>query len=404
MIEKISYVQARELLAEHVVPVETESVSLEQSVGRILAEDFFASQSVPPFDRSPYDGYAVRGEDTVYATCESPVELAILEEVPSGSIPSKTVKAGTAVKILTGAPIPAGADTVVMYEQTEFTQNMVKIFAPLKSGSNIVRAGEDVVQGQLLARLGVVIDVGLVGMLASQGVAYPRVFRRPCVSLISTGSEIREVGDSLGAGMIFNSNRYTIQAILNRIGCDVVYLGIAPDHTEAIAERISRGIALSDAVVLTGGVSAGDYDLTPSAMEQAGVELLARNVRMKPGMACAYGVKDGKLICGLSGNPAAAIANLSMVVLPALKKLCGVSSSVPSEISLTLVQPFEKSSRGTRMLFGRLTLERGQAYMELPLAQGNTILSGLVGCDVIAVVPAGSGPLEKGTTLKGYRI
>ncbi len=224
------------------------------------------------------------------------------------------------------------------------------------------------------------------------------------VALLSTGSELVEADAAPGAGKIRNSNRYMLEAALKQIGCEPVYLGIAGDSVADISARLNEGLAECDALVTTGGVSVGDYDLTPAAMERCGAETLFRGVDMKPGMACAYGVKEGKLICGLSGNPASALTNFYAVALPVLKKLTGRNTYLAQEIQIRLSNGFSKKSPKTRFLRGKLELKDGAVCMQLPKDQGNVVLSSTIGCDVMAVVPAGSGPLEAGTVLKGFLL
>lgn len=404
MLKNPDFVTARNLLLDIVQPVDTEERALSDCTGRILAESVSAAENVPPFDRSPYDGYAFRSEDTIEATKETPVTLYIIEEVPAGAVPTKVCTKNTAVKILTGAPIPEGANAVINYERTEFTESSVKLFAPVKSGENIVRKGEDVRKGDILIRQGQPIDPGTAGTLASQGVSRPKVYRRPKVGVISTGNEVIEVGTPLAPGKIYNSNRYTLTAALQEIGCESIYLGLAGDCPEAISELLKKGLAECDAVVTTGGVSVGDYDFTPDAMEKAGVKILFRGVDLKPGMACAYGEKDGKLVCGLSGNPASSLTNFYVVAVPALKKLAGRSDYLPKEIQVTLNTDFKKKSPATRLLRGKLDISDGTVRLAIPKDQGNVVISSAIGCDGMAVVPAGSGPIAAGTPLKGFKL
>lgn len=404
MLKNPDYMTARDLLLDVARPVDTQELPLSACFGRVLAESVTAAENVPPFDRSPYDGYAFRSEDTDGTSRESPVTLRVIEEVPAGAVPTKGCTKNTAVKILTGAPIPEGADAVINYERTEFTESAVTIFAPIKSGENIVRAGEDVRKGDVLVRAGQVIDPGTAGTLAAQGIARPTVYRRPRVGVISTGNEVAEIGAPLAPGKIYNSNRYTLSAALWEIGCESVYLGLAGDSPEAIRELIGKGLADCDAVVTTGGVSVGDYDFTPDAMERAGVNILFRGVQMKPGMACAYGEKGGKLVCGLSGNPASSLSNFYLVAVPALKKLAGRSDCVPEEIPVTLAKDFKKKSPTTRLLRGRLDLSDGSVRLITPRDQGNVVISSAIGCDGMAVVPAGTGPIAAGTKLKGFKL
>lgn len=404
MKKNIDYLSARDLLLGLAGTVETERIPLEESAGRVLAQEVRALENVPAFDRSPYDGYAVRTADCLTASQDAPVTLRILEEIAAGAVPSMPLRAMTAAKILTGAPIPEGADAVVAYERTKFSETEVTIFEALQPGENIVRAGEDVQAGQLLAEAGMCIDAGLAGTLASQEIAEPSVYRLPRVGIISTGSEVVELGEPVPPGKIRNSNRYTLAAALRRAGCAPRYLGQARDCTQEIAALIAAGLDSCDAVLLTGGVSVGDYDLTPAAMELAGVEILVRGVDIKPGMACAYGVKAGKLVCGLSGNPASSVTNLYAVVLPALRRLSGRRDVLLPELTVTLAVDFGKKSRSCRLLRGRLELDDGTVKMHLPQDQGNVVISSAIGCDVIAVVPAGSGALKAGERLKGFLI
>lgn len=404
MMKNPDYVTARHLLLGAVRPVGTERIALSGSGGRILARDLTAAENIPPFDRSPYDGYAFRAADTAKASREQPAVLRVLEEIPAGCTPSAAVTEGTASRVMTGAPIPPGADAVIKYELAEFSGSTVALFSPAGSGENIVRAGEDVRKGDVLARAGEAIDPGIAGALAAQGIARPEVYRAPKIGILSTGSELAEAGEELEAGKIRNANRYILETAVRALGCGSVYLGIAGDDVEEICGMLRKGLAECDAVISTGGVSAGNYDLTPGAMEMAGVKLLFRGVDMKPGMACAYGVCEGKPVCGLSGNPASALTNFYALAAPALRKLMGRREPFLQEIRVTLSGGFGKRSPKSRFLRGRLELKNGVVCMSLPENQGNTAISSAVGCDVMAVVPAGSGPVCAGTVLEGFLL
>ena len=404
MLKNPDYTTARALLLKGVTPVDTERLSLSRCGGRVLAAELKAAEHIPPFDRSPYDGYALRAADTAAASREAPVTLRVLEEVPAGAVPAVPVTEGTATKVLTGAPIPVGADVVIMFEKTTFTAETVTIYNPLKSGENIIYTGEDVRRGDVLARCGEVIDPGLAGTLAAQGVAEPLVYKVPRVAILSTGSELVEADQAPSHGKIRNSNRYMLEGALKGLGCEPVYLGIAGDSVAEISALLNRGLEECDAVVTTGGVSVGDYDLTPKAMEESGVDILFQGVDLKPGMACAYGVLGGKPVCGLSGNPASSMTNFYAVAVPALKKLAGHREPQAKELRVTLAEGFSKKSPKTRLLRGTLDLSDGSVRMHLPKDQGNVVLSSTIGCNVMAEVPAGSGPISAGTELKGFLL
>ena len=404
MLKTPDYLTAQTLLLATVTPVDTEQVSLSSAQGRILAADVIAAESVPSFDRSPYDGYACRAADTAAASKHHPVTLRILEEVPAGAVPSIPVTAHTAVKILTGAPLPEGADAIVKYELTEFTKETVTLFSPLHSGENIVRAGEDVRRGDVLARCGTRLDPGLSGLLASQGITEPLVYRTPKVGILSIGNEVVDAEHVPAAGTIRDSNRYTLENAIRSLGCETVYLGIAKDSAEDLRDRILSALSCCDAIVSTGGVSVGDYDRMPEAMELAGTNLLFRGTAMKPGMACAYGICQGKPICALSGNPASSFTNFCVIALPALKKLMGHADPLPIPIRVTLSGGFRKPSPTARFLRGKLELADGHARMTISRSQGNAVLSSTIGCNVMALIPAGSGPIPSGTDLSAFLL
>ena len=286
----LEFQEAARLLAQQVTPVNLEYVPLTASLGRILGETVRAGSDVPPFDRSPFDGYAFRSEDSQTASPEHPVTLRILEEIPAGSVGKRRVVRGTAAKILTGAPIPVGADCVCKFEDTTFTDTSVTITRSYRSGGNIVLRGEDLTAGDIVARQGMVIDSALMGTLATQNVAEPKVYRRPLAGVITTGSELCAVGEALTGGKIVNSNRYTFQGVLQDAGCVTEFFGSPGDSVDEIAEVMASAGQACDLIVTTGGVSVGDYDLTPAALQAAGGEILIQNMQLKPGGKCCFGM------------------------------------------------------------------------------------------------------------------
>ena len=400
MLERPDFITARELLLDRTGVTGTEEVRLSGSAGRVLAQEIRAEEDVPGFDRSPYDGYAFRAQDTRGADAFHPVTLSVVDMIAAGDVPHADITIGTAARIMTGAPVPAGADAIVPYEVTKFSDTEVQIFHEAAEGQNIVRRGEDVRKGALLAASGIRIDAGLSGVMAAQGVFHPQVYKRPVVGIISTGSELIDEGQSLMKGKIYNSNRYTLEAACASLGCDPVYLGTGRDSAEEIAQLISDGIH-------GGGVSAGDFDLTPDAMKMAGAEILIKGLDCKPGMAGAYGVIENGApipVLAFSGNPAACMTAFWLVGAPVLRKLSGLCEPRLKEVDCTLLTGFPKSSKGTRVLRGRLVFKEGKACLSSSERQGNSVLSTAIGTDLFAVIPAGSGPLEAGSVLRGYLI
>lgn len=398
----LSHIEAREMLLEAVSAVQTENIDISECAGRVLAQEVRAFTDVPAFDRSPLDGYAFRAEDVKNASEDDPVTLKVLEEIAAGDVSHFEITEGTASRIMTGAPIPEGADAVTMYEVTEFTDTQVKIFRPAKPGDNIVRTGEDVKKGTVLARAGVKIDAGLAGTIAFQNIEYPEVYRKLKVGVISTGSELASVGTALAPGKIYDSNSHTFVAACRIKGFDTINYGIVRDTADEISKVLDRALSECDAVILTGGASVGDYDVTPEAMEMSGARILFRGVRLKPGMACAFAERSGKLICGLSGNPASALTTFYVVALPALRKMAGEAECIPKEFTVSLADDFGKKSKGLRVLRGKLDLSGGEPTLIIPSGQGNVVISSAIGADCMAFVPAGSGPLPAGTKLRAF--
>lgn len=404
METNIDYKAARERLLAHITPVGTETIPLAEAEGRVLARAVTAVRDVPPFDRSPYDGYAFRAADTAGADRDHPVTLRVLEEIPAGRMWTREVTPGTAAKILTGAPIPPGADAVTKYEDTAFTAETVTVFAAFAAGENVVPRGEDVRTGDVLAAPGTVIDGALLGTLAAQDIPEPLVYRVPRVGLITSGSELTEPGTALTGGKIVNTNRYAFTGAVRRAGCVPVFYGAPEDDPAVIAALMDKALTECDLVITTGGVSVGDYDFTPDAMDRAGVRTLIRTLKLKPGGASAYGVRDGRLLCGLSGNPASAMTNFYAVVLPAIRRLRGLRQPRLTELTVTLAGSFDKKSPKTRLIRGTLRFVDGAAWMDVSRAQGNGVLHSLAGCDLLAEIPAGSGRLPAGTRLTAYLI
>lgn len=395
---------ARERVLNAVKKVGTCQVPLGEAFGRILAMDVVAKENVPSFDRSPLDGYAYRACDVTNASKENPITLKVVDYIQAGDVSHVPVTEGTAVRLMTGAPIPEGADCVCKYEETEFDETEVKIFTPAKSGDNIIKIGEDVREGTLLAKEGTRIDSGLMGTLAGQNILNPTVYEQITAGVIATGSELVPVGCEPGPGMILDTNEYTLTGAMEELGFKVIRYGIVEDTIEAISNVLKKALSECHVILITGGASVGDYDVTPEAMESIGIELLFAGVDMKPGKACEYGVYGDKLICGLSGHPSSSLTNLLIVGLAALRKMMGLCDYELKETTLVLANDFGKQSKGDRVIRGTLEIEDGVAKIKVPKGQGNVMISQTIGCDVLAVIPSGSGALSAGTKLRGYII
>ena len=310
------------IVLQHVQPMDVARVDVMDALGLVLAEDVHSDINMPPFDKAMMDGYAVLGADIADASAEKPAVLKIIEEIPAGAIPQKTVGPGQAARIMTGEPMPKGADTVAMVEDTRpGTGGTVHIAAPTSVGKNIGRLGEDVKTGQVVRRAGTRIRPPEIGILAAVGTASVPVYRRPKVGVIATGAEVVEPRHKPAPGQIRNSNGYSMMAQARQAGAETAYLGIAPDDATALKQVIAKGLDTCDVVLLSGGVSAGVYDLVQDAMRDLGVQVLFDRIRMKPGKPLTFGIKGRKLVFGLPGNPVSTVVGMELLVRPALRKM-----------------------------------------------------------------------------------
>lgn len=379
----------------------TEHVLLQDAFERILAEDITAAIPVPSFAKSAYDGYALRKADTAGASPDQPVTLEVTEVIPAGSVPAYPITEGKAARIMTGAPVPEGADAVIMHERTVFTDTTVTLTAPVVC-SNIVPIGEDVEKGTLLVPKGKILTASDLALIAGQGIAEIPVYKKLSIGLISTGSELLNTGSPLEFGKIYNTNPYLLGGYIEKHHMTANYLDIVSDDLDSLCGAVLDALKTNDIVITTGGVSAGDFDYMPEVIRRIGGDILFHRLKFKPGGAMLGALKDGKVILGLSGNPGAAATGLLCVGFPFMRKLSGRSDITFSQTTAYLGADFKKSSPVTRILKGHSDFRDGMLYF-IPLGnQYNGSVSSMSDCDLLAVIPAGSEPLVAGDKLEVY--
>jgi molybdopterin molybdotransferase len=396
MKRNVALEEAQGLLLTMSQPVKEGSIPLFEAVGRVLSREIKAPIQLPPFNRSPLDGYAVRAGDTQRASKANPAVLEVIEEVAAGHTAGKKLTPGTAIKVMTGTPIPQGADTVVKYEDVTRVGKVCKIPFPLMAGSNIVLAGEDVKKGEVIAARGTLVSPALVGLIAALGYAEVTVFNRVKIAVISTGDELIDSSQKLQPGKIYNSNLPSLVAACLKLGAQITALGNVPDQLDAIEDIISLGLADADIVITTGGVSVGDYDVVPDALARLGLNVIYRGVDMKPGSPVVAAEYNDKFIICLSGNPAAALITFELIAVPLIKKKMGLNHYLPARVGAVLADDFAKPSPQRRFLRGRLHMAAGANFVELTGEQSNGVLKSLVNCNAYIDVPAGSGRMVAG--------
>lgn len=389
--------QACKCLLEQVSePEGFDTVSLLHAAGRISREPVRANIYQPPFDRSPLDGYAVNSRDIKYASKESPAVLRVVQNIFAGDMPTHALSTGEAAQVMTGAPLPPGADCVVRQEDSYRNGEKVSLYVSHKKNENICFKGEDVCPDTLLLMSGQKLDSIALSILAGQGLGQVKVFPKPIVGILSTGSELTEPGKPLTLGKIYDSNRVFIETRVQALGGFPLSGGCAADDPQHLAAAVQRLLDQSDFVITTGGVSVGAHDYMTKVGDMLGARLLFHGVEMKPGSPALALEKDNKLILCLSGNPFAAAATFELLAVPVLKKLSGHSKAMPKRLKGILRNPFHKASYGRRFIRAKMT--GGDVF--IPENHASGCLSSMADCNCLIDIPTGSPPLNAGAEVE----
>ncbi|MBT5625985.1 MAG: molybdopterin molybdotransferase MoeA [Proteobacteria bacterium] len=388
--------EARKIILEKIKVQGTEKVSISEALGRILSEDIIARRNNPPMDNSAMDGYALKAKDIELATSENPIKLEIIEDLAAGYSPKMTIQSGQAVRIMTGAPIPEGADAVIMQEDTERNENSVQVKDKAEIRENIRDAGEDVREGETVIKKGAKLLPAHIGMMAVVGRSSVLVGRRPSVAILSTGDEIKDLDDSLSGPCIYNSNGYMLAAQVKSAGGIPSYLGIARDNEEDLMEKFNWALQC-DMVVSSGGVSVGDYDLVKASLKKMGQEMLFWKVAMKPGKPLAFGRIDTVPIFGLPGNPVSSFVSFEQFVRPSIRKMMGASQLSHLLVQAKLTHTVHKKAGRQHFLSAYVKWENGTCTVSPTQEQGSGILKSTVNANGLLIFPLELTEMTKGT-------
>ena len=352
----LSVEEARDRILTHFQALEPETIPILKALNRVLAEDIVSDIDIPPLANTAMDGYAIRVEDVAEASAEKPVRLKVVADLAAGYVLDKPIQPGTAVRIMTGAPVPPGADAVAPFEHVEIDGDDVLIFKPYAKWKNIRHAGEDVKKGQLVLTRGTVLRPQEIGMLAALGIPSVRVHRRPRVAVLSTGDEVIDVSDPWQPGKIRDANGYSVSALILKYGGIPVRLGIAPDTIEALTTKIREALAQNvDFILTSGGVSMGDFDVVKKVLASEG-EMHFWRARMKPGKPMAFGEIQGVPLLGLPGNPVSSMISFELFARPAILTMLGKKKLAKPTIDAILVDPIQR--KDNRRHYLRVWLEQ----------------------------------------------
>ncbi len=375
----ISVDDAIHRILEHTTALpETEIIVLDDALGRFLAEDVISTINVPGYDNSAMDGYAVRSSEI-----SADIELPVSQRIPAGSVGSPLTE-GSVARIFTGAPVPPGADAVVMQEKCTAGETTVTVNTSVKAGTNIRRAGEDIAAGSVVLKAGQKLRAQEMGLLASVGISQLMVFRRLKVATFFTGDELVKPGQKLAPGQIYNSNKYTLKGLLQSFNCEIIDLGIVPDSLEATHKVLAKAATQADLVITSGGVSVGEEDYVRVALQQLG-ELSMWRIAMKPGKPVAFGKIGQTLFMGLPGNPVSVFVTCLLFARPLILKMQGATQYLPQKLLMTSGFAWQAGGR-QEYLRVRIETKNNRPVVTLFPHQGSGVLSSASWADGLAEV------------------
>lgn len=395
----ITVAEALEQILQTIHPLGLERITILDALGRVLGEDVRAGRNIPPKDNSAMDGYALRFQDTIGASPHHPVVLEVIEDIPAGAIPQKSIAAGQAARIMTGAPLPEGADGVLKMEDTEKDGQKIKIKAEAQYGQDIRRAGEDVQEGELVMPKGTIVRPAGIGMLASLGRSFVSVYQRPLVAVLATGNELVDIDENPSPWKIINSNSYSIASQALDCGALVMQVGIAKDKREDLITKFQAAMR-ADVIISSGGVSVGDYDLVKDILQEVGSKMLFWQVAMRPGKPLAFGKTGNVPMFGLPGNPVSSMISFEQFIRPAILKMMGHKHIFRRTVRAVLQEDIEKRMGLTHFIRGLVTVDAGGHTVSTTGEQGSGILKSMVRANGLIVLPESLDKVKSGAEVK----
>jgi molybdopterin molybdotransferase len=397
----LSAAEAAQRILDEVRRQPTLRIPLDDALGSVLAEDVVSRLDIPAWTNSAMDGYAARGSDVRGASESQPVRLRVVEQLPAGHFPSRSIGPGECARIFTGAPLPEGADSVIRQEDTDGGADFVTILKDRDVEVNIRRIGEDIRKGSTVLHSGAELGPAQLGVLASLAVAHPLVYRRPRVAILGSGDEIVDIDQPeaiLSGRKIASSNTHTLVAMVRQAGGEPVNLGIARDTPESLRDHLTRARDC-DLLVTTAGISVGEHDYVRAVLEQLGGELRFWRLRMRPGAPVGFGLLGEKPWIGLPGNPVSTMVTFELFVRPAIRKMMGHALPFRRSVRVTAAEPISVKPRLQHFLRGVVTEGRSGPEARLTGPQGSGILTSMVQANALLITPEGQFDTPAGTPL-----
>jgi molybdopterin molybdotransferase len=392
----ISVEKALKIILVNFRPLGLEKINILEARKRVIGEDIFAPHNIPFADNSAMDGYAVRHTDTKSASQEKPLQFKVIEDIPAGKVTLKKIKKGEAARIMTGAVIPEGADSVIRQEDTKKKGKTVIIYTSAKKGTNIRFAGEDVQKGELVVNKGSSLRPADIGMLAALGKAFISVYQKPRVAIMSTGDELVDIETDPPLGKIINSNSYSLAAQVLECGGIPIMLGISKDKKLDLQEKFRTALH-ADVIISSGGVSVGDFDFVKDVMGEIGNAMSFWQVAMRPGKPLAFGAIEGIPLFGLPGNPVSAMVSFEQFVRPSLLKMQGQTKIFRETLKAICVEEFQKQAGFKHFIRAIVKKEKNQYIASVTGDQGSGILKSMVMANALIVMGENETRIKKGS-------
>ena len=387
--------EAGRIISGNIKQTGGERITLLEALDRVTARGYSSEDNIPPFDNSAMDGYAVSSSETSGASRENPVLLEVIENLPAGGVAAREVMKGQAARIMTGAPVPRGADAVVVVEKTKSEGRKVRVFEGVKAAENIRHAGEDIKKGDSVIKKGTLITPAGMGLLASIGAQTIEVAGSPRIGILATGDELVDAGQKPGPGKIRNSNSYSLFGLVKKCGGVPVHLGIARDDKSMMREKIEEGLQ-NDMLIISGGVSVGDYDYVKEVMADLGARIEFEKVAIRPGRPLTFAMIRNKPVFGLPGNPVSVMVCFEVFIRPAISKMLGRDDGEKKEVRAVLEEDVKKR-KGLRYFLRAQTRWANGAYVTRTTGpQGSGILRSMALANSLLVLPEDEEAIKKG--------
>lgn len=400
----INVEEALNIILQETPVLEYEEKDILSCLNKVLAEEIYSKDNLPPFDKSAMDGYAIKSEDTNSCIDKALAEFKIIGLIKAGEFSDEELKEGQAIKIMTGAPLPKGADAVIQIEKVKVKEDKLQVFDKVKCGCNVIKLGEEIKVGEVALERGTLIRPTEIGVLASLGYSNIKVHRDPIISLLITGDELIGINSELKAGKIRNSNEYSLRALIKSVGAEAIPFDVVEDDKDILKSKVKEALEKSDIVITSGGASVGDFDFVEQVLTEIDAEVKFKSVAIKPGKPISFAVIGKKLFFSLPGNPLSAITTFEEFVKPACNKMLGKEISDNNIFPVILCDDFKEKQDRRKYIYVRIEKINGNMYAYKLGSQSSNHLMTMSKANGIIIMPEGIGYMEAEEILNGKFI